>query len=73
MRCGRRRAVTAVPLRLKGEAHAYIEARGEVYMLKREFARLNERRTAAGEGPFARPRNSARSRISAITSASRSR
>ena len=53
------RAVAAVPLRLKGEAPAYLEARGEVYMLKREFARLNERRTEAGESPFASPRNSA--------------
>ena len=53
------RAVTAVPLRLKGEAPAYLEARGEVYMLKREFARLNVRRTEAGESPFASPRNSA--------------
>ncbi len=53
------RAVTAAPLRLKGEAPAYLEARGEVYMLKREFARLNERRTEAGESPFASPRNSA--------------
>ena len=53
------RAVAAVPLRLQGQAPAYLEARGEVYMLKREFARLNERRTEAGESLFASPRNAA--------------
>ncbi|MGI8913248.1 MAG: NAD-dependent DNA ligase LigA, partial [Chloroflexota bacterium] len=53
------RAVSAVPLRLQGAAPAYLEARGEVYMLKREFARLNERRAEAGETRFASPRNAA--------------
>lgn len=53
------RAVSAVPLRLQGAAPAHLEARGEVYMLKREFARLNERRAEAGETRFASPRNAA--------------
>jgi DNA ligase (NAD+) len=53
------RAIAALPLRLQGEAPAYLEARGEVYMLKREFARLNERRDEAGESRFASPRNAA--------------
>jgi DNA ligase (NAD+) len=53
------RAIAALPLRLEGEAPAYLEARGEVYMLKREFARLNERRAEAGESRFASPRNAA--------------
>jgi DNA ligase (NAD+) len=53
------RAIAALPLRLQGEAPAYLEARGEVYMLKREFARLNERRAEAGESRFASPRNAA--------------
>lgn len=53
------RAVKAIPLRLQGEAPAYLEARGEVYMLKREFARLNQRRGEAGESIFANPRNAA--------------
>ena len=36
-----------------------IEVRGEVYMPKRSFVRLNEERDAAGEAVFANPRNAA--------------
>lgn len=36
-----------------------IEVRGEVYMPKRSFVRLNEERDAAGEQVFANPRNAA--------------
>lgn len=34
-----------------------VELRGEVYLGNAEFARLNAERTAAGEEPFAHPRN----------------
>ena len=36
-----------------------LEVRGEVYMPKRSFVRLNEERDAAGEAVFANPRNAA--------------
>ncbi len=45
------RAGCAVPER--------IEIRGEVYLAKREFARLNEQREQRGEPLFANPRNAA--------------
>lgn len=38
---------------------ALLEVRGEVYMPRREFNRLNERREQAGEALFANPRNAA--------------
>ena len=36
-----------------------LEVRGEVYLPKAAFLRLNEQRVAAGEEPFANPRNAA--------------
>lgn len=53
------RTVRSIPLRLRGEAPALLEVRGEVYMRRSDFERLNERRVADGEPPFANPRNSA--------------
>ncbi len=49
-----------VPKALKG-AHPpkLLEVRGEVYMRRAEFAKLNERRAAADEPVFANPRNAA--------------
>lgn len=54
------RTIRAVPLRLNTpEPPAVLEARGEVYLARADFARLNERQTAAGERPFANARNAA--------------
>ncbi len=54
------RTIKSVPLRLLGEASdATVEVRGEVYMPKASFARLNDAQDEAGLPPFANPRNAA--------------
>ena len=54
------RTVRAIPLRLAGEQPPpLLEVRGEVVMLKRDFAALNAQQQAAGERLFANPRNAA--------------
>ncbi|HEY5695550.1 MAG TPA: NAD-dependent DNA ligase LigA, partial [Candidatus Saccharimonadales bacterium] len=57
------RTIKNVPLRLY-ETKGYeqflrgrTEIRGEIVMLKKDFEALNKRRQAAGEAPFANPRN----------------
>ncbi len=53
------RTIRSIPLRLQGKAPALLEVRGEVYMRRSDFDRMNERRIAAGEPAFANPRNAA--------------
>jgi DNA ligase (NAD+) len=52
------KTVRGVPLRLRTDKPpALFEARGEVYMSKADFARLNEEVAARGEDRYANPRN----------------
>jgi len=53
------RTVGQIPLRLKGCTAAVIEVRGEVYMRRDDFERLNERQREANEKTFVNPRNTA--------------
>ncbi len=54
------KTIHAIPLRLRGERiPRLMEVRGEVYMLHRNFQRLNEERGKSGEPLFANPRNAA--------------
>jgi DNA ligase (NAD+) len=53
------RTIRSVPTRLKGRAPRVLEVRGEVFMGKRGFAKLNEERAEGGLPPFANPRNAA--------------
>ena len=53
------RTIMSVPLVLQGSAPPLIEVRGEAYMPRREFDRLNEERRRSGEALFANPRNAA--------------
>ena len=52
------RTIADIPQRLTG-APDVLEVRGEVYMSHADFAALNERQEAAGDKPFANPRNAA--------------
>ncbi len=53
------RTIRAVPLVLPEDAPDALEVRGEVYMTRDGFVRLNEREEEAGREPFANPRNAA--------------
>lgn len=52
------KTIKAIPLKLRKTMPA-LEVRGEAFMPKKEFVRLNEERDMAGEAPFANPRNAA--------------
>ncbi|PEB02794.1 NAD-dependent DNA ligase LigA [Bacillus cereus] len=51
------KTIKAIPLRLNEEVT--LEARGEAYMPKRSFVKLNEEKEQNGEDVFANPRNAA--------------
>jgi DNA ligase (NAD+) len=54
------RTLRDVPLRLHGEAPPdVLEVRGEVYMPRKAFEKVNEERAADGEEPMQNPRNAA--------------
>ncbi len=53
------RTVRSIPLTLRAPGVRAIDVRGEVYLRKRDFNALNERREAADLPPFANPRNAA--------------
>ncbi len=56
------RTIKSVPLRLISRnlpPPSLLEARGEVYMEKEAFRRLNQEREKRGQPPFANPRNAA--------------
>jgi DNA ligase (NAD+) len=62
------RTVRPLPLRLRGEAPKRLLVRGEVYMPRSVFARLNRAREEAGEPLFVNPRNSAAGTIRMLDS-----
>ncbi len=53
------KTIRAVPLRLPKSAPETLEVRGEVYMTRDGFVKLNQREEEAGREPFANPRNAA--------------
>ena len=56
---GNLKTIRSLPLKLQRKPPAVIEVRGEVFIGKSGFAKLNEERKAQGEEPFANPRNAA--------------
>jgi DNA ligase (NAD+) len=54
------KTIRSVPLRLRSDRPpAVLEVRGEIFMRRDEFEKLNERQRAAGEKVFVNPRNAA--------------
>jgi len=53
------RTIRSVPKQLKGDVPAVLEVRGEAYLDKGGFAKLNAERRQAGLPEFANPRNAA--------------
>ncbi|HEV2042293.1 MAG TPA: NAD-dependent DNA ligase LigA, partial [Casimicrobiaceae bacterium] len=63
------RTVRAIPMRLPADAPPLLEVRGEVLMLKRDFAALNAAQSSAGEKIFVNPRNAAAGALRQLDSA----
>jgi len=53
------RTLRSLPLRLRGKAPGRLVVRGEAYVPRSVFARINEEREAAGEPLYVNPRNTA--------------
>ena len=53
------RTIGQIPLRLRGCQVPVLEVRGEVYMRRDDFERLNERQRERGDKTFINPRNTA--------------
>jgi DNA ligase (NAD+) len=53
------RTVRAIPLSLRGGPKGRVEVRGEVYLPKKNFERINEEQQEAGEPLYANARNTA--------------
>ncbi|MET0520284.1 MAG: NAD-dependent DNA ligase LigA, partial [Burkholderiaceae bacterium] len=53
------RSIQRIPLRLQGTAPPLLEVRGEIYMRRDDFERLNEQQRQKGGKTFINPRNTA--------------
>ncbi len=51
------RTIRSIPLQLRGDAPDVLEIRGEVFIPRPEFERINAERTRQGLEPFMNPRN----------------
>jgi DNA ligase (NAD+) len=62
------RTIRSIPLTVPGEAPRRFEVRGEVYLPKEGFRKLNEDRSSEGQPLFANPRNAAAGSIRQLDS-----
>lgn len=62
------KTVKSIPLKLR-ENIPYLEVRGEVFISKPDFAKINAEREENGESPFANPRNAAAGSLRQLNSA----
>ncbi|HEY5900467.1 MAG TPA: NAD-dependent DNA ligase LigA, partial [Burkholderiales bacterium] len=53
------RTIHTIPLKLEGRAPAVLEVRGEIFMTRAAFEKMNRRQAEAGEKTFVNPRNAA--------------
>ena len=53
------RTIRSIPLRLRGSVAEVLEVRGEVFLRRSDFDRINERQREQGEKVFVNPRNAA--------------
>jgi DNA ligase (NAD+) len=53
------RTIHSIPLKLKGNAPQVLEVRGEIFMTRAAFEKMNRRQAEAGEKLFINPRNTA--------------
>ena len=53
------KTIRSVPMRIRYQNPVTVDVRGEVFMPRREFRKLNEERRLKGEALFANPRNAA--------------
>ena len=53
------KTVRSVPLRLNGKPPSFLEVRGEVYLSRAAFQKINDERASSGQPLFANPRNCA--------------
>ncbi len=51
------KTIEAIPLSLQEKVLGRVEVRGEIYILKKDFEKMNKEREANGEALFANPRN----------------
>jgi DNA ligase (NAD+) len=53
------RTIKSIPLRLRGDYPNFLEIRGEIFIPKDDFKKMNAKRLAHGLEPFSNPRNTA--------------